>query len=101
MHPFVAMEINALLPAHETPRDTEGYDGFYHLTDMKGGYRVCGTGAISSVTNDAEKFEERKKTLQNIEKSMNEKWGQDTVKLTITDQYPQHVRSNLRLHASD
>ena len=40
---LVAMEINALLPAHETPRDTEGYDGFYHLTDMKGDTEVCGT----------------------------------------------------------
>ena len=83
---LVAMEINALLPAHETPRDTEGYDGFYHLTDMKGD---TGSAELRYIIrdHDAEKFEERKKTLQNIEKSMNEKWGQDTVKLTITDQY--------------
>lgn len=33
---LVAMEINSLLPAGETPRDTDGYEGFYHLTDMKG-----------------------------------------------------------------
>lgn len=83
---LVAMEINALLPVHETPRDTEGYDGFYHLTDMKGD---TGSAELRYIIrdHDAEKFEERKKTLQNIEKSMNEKWGQDTVKLTITDQY--------------
>ena len=28
---LVATEINSLLPAGQTPRDTEGYDGFYHL----------------------------------------------------------------------
>ena len=83
---LVAMEINALLPAHETPRDTEGYNGFYHLTDMKGDTGFAELRYIIR-DHDAEKFEERKKTLQNIEKSMNEKWGQDTVKLTITDQY--------------
>ena len=83
---LVAMEINALLPTHETPRDTEGYDGFYHLTDMKGDTGFAELRYIIR-DHDAEKFEERKKTLQNIEKSMNEKWGQDTVKLTITDQY--------------
>ena len=33
---LVAMEINSMLPADETPRDTDGYEGFYHLTDMTG-----------------------------------------------------------------
>ena len=37
--------------------------------------------------HDAEKFEERKETLRNIEKTINEKWGQGTAALTITDQY--------------
>ena len=32
-------------------------------------------------------FESRKKTLQLIEKDLNEKWGEGTVKLTITEQY--------------
>ena len=33
---LVAMEINSMLPEGETPRDTDGYEGFYHLIDMKG-----------------------------------------------------------------
>ena len=33
---LVAMEINSMLPSGETPRGTEGYEGFYHLTNMKG-----------------------------------------------------------------
>ena len=33
---LVAMEINSHLPTLETPANTDGYEGFYHLTDMKG-----------------------------------------------------------------
>ena len=33
---LVAMEINSLLPGTETPRDTEDYEGFYHLMSMTG-----------------------------------------------------------------
>ena len=33
---LLAMEINSLLPLHETPRDTEGYEGFYHLIELNG-----------------------------------------------------------------
>ena len=83
---FVAMEINSLLPAGETPRDTDGYEGFYHLTDMKGD---VGEAVLRYIIRDhsAEKFEQRKETLRSIEKQMNAKWGRGTVTLTLTDQY--------------
>ena len=83
---LVAMEINSLLPAGETPRDTDGYEGFYHLTDMKGD---VGEAVLRYIIRDhsAEKFEQRKETLRSIEKQMNAKWGRGTVTLTLTDQY--------------
>lgn len=83
---LVAMEINSLLPAGETPRDTDGYEGFYHLTDMKGD---VGEAVLRYIIRDhsAEKFEQRKETLHSIEKQMNAKWGRGTVTLTLTDQY--------------
>ena len=34
---LVAMEVNAMLPAGDTPAHTEAYEGFFHLTDMSGG----------------------------------------------------------------
>ena len=37
--------------------------------------------------HDKAGFEERKKTLRLIEKNLNEKWGEGTVTLKITDQY--------------
>lgn len=83
---LVAMEINSMLPADETPRDTDGYEGFYHLTDMRGD---VGSAVLRYIIRDhsAEKFEERKETLRRIEKKINEKWGRGTAVLTLTDQY--------------
>ena len=33
---LVACELAAMLPASETPRYTEGYEGFYHLDSIGG-----------------------------------------------------------------
>ena len=83
---LVAMEINSLLPGTDTPRDTDGYEGFYHLTSMSGDVTHA---ALNYIVRDhsAAMFESRKQTLRHIEKIMNEKWGEGTVTLTITDQY--------------
>lgn len=83
---LVAMEINSLLPGADTPRDTEGYEGFYHLTDMSGDVTHA---TLNYIVRDHSGtiFEARKHTLCHIEKIMNEKWGEGTVKLTIKEQY--------------
>ena len=83
---LVAMEINAMLPAGETPRGTEGYEGFFHLTDMSGDVSLARMGYIIR-DHDAEKFEVRKELLRGIERAINEKYGEGVAKLTITDQY--------------
>ncbi len=33
---LIAMEFQSLLPVHQRPESTEGYEGFIHLTDMQG-----------------------------------------------------------------
>lgn len=83
---LVAMEINNMLPGMETPRGTEGYEGFYHLVTMSG---ECGKAQLNYIVRDHDKnfFEARKNTLRLIEKNLNEKWGEGTVTLTITEQY--------------
>lgn len=83
---LVAMEINSMLPGCETPRGTENYEGFYHLTNMSGDVSHAELHYIVR-DHDANFFEARKRTLQLIEKDMNEKWGEGTVKLTISEQY--------------
>lgn len=83
---LVAMEINNMLPGCETPRGTEGYEGFYHLMSMSG---ECAGAQLNYIVRDHDRnlFEARKNTLRLIEKDLNEKWGEGTVTLTITDQY--------------
>ncbi len=69
---LVAMEINQMLPGMETPRGTEEYEGFYHLTNMSGDVAFA---QLNYIVRDHNKefFESRKNTLRLIEKNLNEK----------------------------
>lgn len=82
---LIAMEINSILP-NETPANTEGYEGFYHLMETTGSVEYSKLVYIVR-DHDKEKFISRNEHLKNIEKHMNEKYGKDTVKLTIKEQY--------------
>ena len=82
---LLAMEINAMLP-NETPATTEGYEGFYHLMETTGSVEHSKLTYIVR-DHDADKFAARNEFLKNIEKIMNEKYGEGTVTLTIKEQY--------------
>ncbi len=83
---LVACEISSMLPAAETPAHTEGREGFYHLTDISGDVENAEIDYIVR-DHDAALFEAKKNTLKMIEKTLNEKYGEGTVVLTLTDQY--------------
>lgn len=83
---LVAMECNAMLPAGETPRDTEGYEGFYHLDRISGGVERAELRYLIR-DHSAGGFQARKDTLSHIVKLLNEKYGAGTVELTLRDQY--------------
>ena len=82
---LIAMEINSMLP-NETPATTEGYEGFYHLMETTGSVEYSKLVYIVR-DHDADKFVARNEFLQNIEKTMNDKYGEGTVTLTIKQQY--------------
>ena len=82
---LIAMEINTMLP-NETPATTEGYEGFYHLMETIGSVEYSKLVYIVR-DHDSEKFAARNEFLQNIEKTINEKYGEGTVTLTIKQQY--------------
>ncbi|MBR5519345.1 MAG: peptidase T [Clostridia bacterium] len=83
---LVAMEINSLLPADEVPSKTEGYEGFFHLTDMAG---CVEHATVKYIIRDhsAESFAKRCETVRQIEKQLNATYGAGTVILTLTEQY--------------
>ncbi len=83
---LVAMELNAMLPAGETPAHTEDYEGFFHLTAMSGGIDLAHLSYIVR-DHDAQKLEYRLETLRHIEKTANEKYGEGTVSLEIRKGY--------------
>ena len=82
----VATEIDHMVPAGERPRDTEGRQGFYHLTDMSGDVSHAKINYIIR-DHDAVMFEKRKQVMRDVEKAINERYGAGTAKLTLVDQY--------------
>ena len=83
---LVAMEFNRMLPAGDTPRDTEGYEGFFHLTEMSGDVEKARLSYIVR-DHDAGTFAARKALLLHVEKLLNEKYGAGTVQVTLREQY--------------
>lgn len=83
---LVAMEFNALLPAADIPRLTEGYEGFFHLCDMSGDVEHTKLHYIVR-DHDRATFEMRKKTLEHAAKTINEKYAREVIRLTIKDSY--------------
>lgn len=83
---LVAMRINAMLPADEIPARTEGYEGFYHLTDMRGDVSEAELKYIIR-DHDAKRFLARCDRLREIEGALNAEYGEGTVTLTLNEQY--------------
>ena len=82
---LVAMELNAMLP-DETPANTEGYEGFFHLCDMNGSVEHAEMTYILR-DHSEEIMAARKATLIHAAKRLNEKYGKDTVELYMKEQY--------------
>ena len=83
---LVAMEFNSLLPAGDIPRLTEGYEGFFHLHDMKGDVSHAELDYIVR-DHDRATFEVRKQTMRHAAKVINERYGREVVRLTLKDTY--------------
>lgn len=83
---LVAMEINGMLLPDEIPAKTQGREGFFHLCDMSGDVSAAKLSYIIR-DHDAEKFSQRKQTMREIERKINETYGAGTAALTLREQY--------------
>ncbi len=83
---LIAMEFQSLLPVHQRPESTEGYEGFIHLTDMEGQVEESVLRYIIR-DHDMEKFQQKKQVLTAAADFLNRKYGQGTVELTLRDSY--------------
>ncbi len=83
---LIACEFAGMLPEKEQPRNTSGYEGFYHLTGMSG--EVAKAELVYIIRDhDKGKFEERKAKLFEIAEALNLKYGEGTVKVEEKDSY--------------
>ena len=83
---LMGIEWNSMLPPAETPAHTEGYEGFYHLMHMAGDEEKT-TLAYIIRDHDAQKFDERKATVQRITDYLNAKYGEGTFVCQVRDSY--------------
>lgn len=75
-----------MLPRFEKPENTEGYEGFIHLTGMQGCVETASLEYIIR-DHDRELFAKKKERMHKIAAYLNEKYVEGTVKLDITDSY--------------
>ena len=83
---LIAMLFAEMLPTNERPEQTEGYEGFYHLSGING---TVEEATLSFIVRDHDpiKFEKRLKRLQDITDYLNTIYPKDTVRLEIKEQY--------------
>lgn len=83
---LLAAEFATMLPENETPATTKGFDGFFHLTDFNADVSEAKLQYIIR-DHDAEKFEARKKLMQQKVAEFNQKYGEKTAEIEIKEQY--------------
>ena len=81
-----AMTFHAMLPEDEVPEKTDGYEGFFHLTDMEGSVEHAKLSYIIR-DHDAEKFEQKKVFMWACVDLLKKKYGDGVLTLTLKDQY--------------
>ena len=83
---MVAQELDALLPAGERPEKTSGYQGFFHLHDLRGGVEETVMKYIIR-DHDPEKFRTRKELLRDAARKIRRRHRGAGVKVNMKDQY--------------
>ena len=83
---LIAAEFVSMLPAAETPAHTEGYEGFYHVTDIRGDESGATVGLIIR-DHDRTLFEQRKAFVTRLGAYLDEKYGAGTCHVEVRDSY--------------
>lgn len=83
---LMALEFDALLPQNEIPSQTEGYEGFHHLTSMEGEVEQA---RLSYIIRDHDKaeFERKKNDFVFAAEKLRNKYGEDSISIKIDNSY--------------
>ena len=74
------------LPSKEVPESTEGYEGFFHLHQLKGNVEQSVLHYIIR-DHDTDLFNNRKQFMIDLVAKMNSELGDDAIEIDIKDQY--------------
>ena len=82
----IANQFISMLPRHDTPEHTEGYEGFYHLIGIQGDVEQTTLSYIIR-DHDRSRFESRKREMAHLVRKINAEFGEDIAVLELRDQY--------------
>ena len=82
----IAGDLICRLPAKEVPEFTEGYEGFFHLHQLKGNVEQSVLHYIIR-DHDSGLFNNRKQFIIDLVAKMNSELGNDAIEIDIKDQY--------------
>ncbi|MCU4175008.1 peptidase T [Carboxylicivirga sp. N1Y90] len=82
----IANQIMNMLPRHETPEHTDGYEGFYHLMSFNGDVEKT---EMMYIIRDfkRDRFEDRKTEMEHLIRKINSEYGEGTAVIEMKDQY--------------
>lgn len=82
----LAYEFISMLPDKECPECTEGYEGFYHVTDIKG---IVEEATVDFIIRDHDRaiFEKRKEVIAQAAEKLNKVYGETIFEVEIKDSY--------------
>jgi tripeptide aminopeptidase len=93
---LLAAEYVNLLPPAEAPAHTEGYEGFFHVTQISGDETEAEVRLIVR-DHHRERFEARKALLEVLAQPLRSKYGAERVELTVEDSY-YNMREKIEPH---
>ncbi len=82
----IANQFMTMLPRHETPEHTDGYEGFYHLMAFNGDVEKTELQFIIR-DFDRSRFEDRKKEMGHLVRKINNEFGEGIASVELKDQY--------------
>lgn len=83
---LIAMQFHSMLPVHERPECTEGYEGFSLLSSMEGTVEQTQLNYIIR-DHDMDKFLQKKSNFTAICDYLNSQYGERTVTVNLRDSY--------------
>ncbi len=92
----IAFEFDGMLPSFEKPEYTDGYEGFFHLTDVNGCTEKTTLRYIIR-DHDDDKAEQKVKLMHDIADFINKKYSNDIVEVEIKESY-RNMKSQILPH---